>query len=68
MGAIIVDQKEAAAVLRVQERTLEAWRQRGVGPQFLRYQTGKRGVVRYKMSDLVAYIESSAVQNSAECR
>ena len=33
----MLDQEEAARFLHVQPRTLESWRQRRIGPRFVRY-------------------------------
>lgn len=45
--------KEAAAYLRMSERTLEGWRRAGRGPQFAR-PGGK--LVRYRFSDLERWL------------
>lgn len=45
----------AAAFLGVTEDLLAAWRYRGVGPPFIRYDTGK---IAYDMAMLQAYKEA----------
>jgi len=54
--------KEAATVLGVKETTLEAWRCRGGGPAFLKL----GGAVRYRESDLEAFMESRLRKNTSE--
>ena len=53
--------KEAAAILGIKSTTLEAWRCRGGGPAFLKM----GGAVRYRESDLQAFIESRIRQNTS---
>lgn len=52
----ILTEGEAAAFLRVKPRTLSQWRWRGTGPTY-----SKSGGVRYRRTDLLAFIESCAV-------
>jgi hypothetical protein len=47
---------DVAARLNVDVRTVQAWRQRGVGPRFLKIGSA----VRYRERDLEAYLEASA--------
>jgi len=54
---------EAAKYLDIDRRTLEGWRyRRNVGPKFLRY---SNRVVRYRKSDLDAFLERSVVEPEA---
>lgn len=50
----VVTEAEAAEILGVAPRTLADWRFRGVGPRYLAY---SRRSVRYRIGDLVEYIE-----------
>jgi predicted DNA-binding transcriptional regulator AlpA len=54
---------EAAALLRVAERTLADWRYRGVGPRHIRY-SGR--ALRYRLSDVDAWLESRARTSTAD--
>lgn len=54
--------KEAARYIGLTTATLEAWRCRGGGPVFLKL--GK--AVRYRESDLVAFMESRIRKNTSE--
>ena len=60
----LFDTKAAGAYPKIDPRTLEGWRYRGqVGPKFLRY-SGR--VVRYRKSDLDAFMERCAVTPQRE--
>ena len=54
--------KEAAEILGVEKTTLEAWRCRGGGPAFLKL----GGAVRYRESDLQAFMESKIMKNTSK--
>ena len=55
---------EAAQKLRVTKATLESWRCRGGGPQFVKY--GR--AIRYRPEDLYDFIEKSLCNNtSSKC-
>jgi hypothetical protein len=54
--------KRAAQELDLQKCTLEAWRTRGGGPAFIKL--GR--AVRYRLSDLKAFIESGVRQNTSQ--
>lgn len=49
----LVDEREAAAILHAEVRTLRNWRALGKGPRFRK--VGQR-MVRYHRSDLAAFI------------
>jgi hypothetical protein len=53
----ILTEREAAAKLYAKTGTLTKWRTRGRGPAYLKLS----GKIRYKLSDLEAYIEASRV-------
>ncbi len=48
---------EAAEILGLQPQTLAKWGMTGAGPKFLRLNAR---VVRYKLSDILVFLESSA--------
>lgn len=51
----LLTEADAADYLKVSPKTLESWRTRGGGPQFVRL----RGrAIRYRFNDLAAFIES----------
>jgi hypothetical protein len=49
----LVDEREAASILKTEVRTLRNWRALGKGPRFLK--VGKR-LVRYHRADLSAFV------------
>lgn len=55
--------EEAAKILGVSKFTLERWRVVGGGPRF--YRIGARAV-RYRLSDLLAFTEAGARNNTSE--
>ena len=57
-------QREAAALLRLSERTLERWRVTGEGPHFARL--GRR--IGYRLEDIDAWIASRIVASTSERR
>lgn len=58
-SAEVLDQEEAARLLRVRPRTLESWRQRRIGPRFIRYSIR---CVRYRPQDLQAWLDSQSIE------
>lgn len=59
----LLTQREAASVLCLSERTLERMRVSGLGPKHVRL--GRRSV-RYRQSDLEAYIAARVVSSTSE--
>jgi hypothetical protein len=49
---ILLDERTAAAALYVTPRTLQEWRRRGGGPQFVRISSR---CIRYRPQDLAAW-------------
>ena len=64
---LLVTEKEAADLLGLTPRTLQAWRHRGGGPEYVRVSSR---CVRYRPADLEAWAEdrlySSTSEESAE--
>jgi hypothetical protein len=58
----LVDEREAAAILAAEVRTLRNWRALGKGPRF--YKIGQR-MVRYHRDDLAAFITGDADEGEA---
>lgn len=51
--------KETAEILSTTEKTLSGWRNRGVGPKYVKSGVGaRRSSVRYRKSDLESYMKS----------
>ena len=57
LSDVAVFQEEAAEILGVSPRTMEAWRQCGEGPVYIH--VGRR--VRYRISDLEAFVTEKTV-------
>lgn len=60
------DETQAAAFLGLKRSTLESWRLNGKGPRFYRLGAGKRGRIRYKRADVIAWREAHAVETGGE--
>jgi hypothetical protein len=58
----LLTQREAAAVLRLSERTLERWRVQGIGPRFVRLNHS----IRYRQQDLDAHVASRIVTSTSQ--
>ena len=54
--------REAAALLRLSERTMERHRTAGTGPRFVRLSRA----VRYRRNDLLDYIDRSVSRSTSE--
>lgn len=48
---------ETAALLGIKRGTLELWRQKGQGPKFAKLGTASQAHIRYRRSDVAAFIE-----------
>jgi predicted DNA-binding transcriptional regulator AlpA len=64
MSTKLFNQREAAAILRLSERTLERWRVSGAGPRFAKL--GRR--IGYRQAELEAWITSRVVASTSERR
>lgn len=60
----LLSEEAAARFLGVTKRTLKQWRQDGRGPRFVK--VGRS--VRYRMTDLEAFVESHTFTNTTEAR
>ena len=49
----LLSEARAARIVNLSTRTLQKWRSLGVGPSYVRL----RGAVRYRLSDLKAFID-----------
>jgi len=59
---MLLTQREAAAVLRLSERTIERMRVQGNGPRFVRLNHS----IRYRQQDLDAYVAARVVASTSE--
>ena len=59
----LLTQREAAAVLRLSERTLERWRVQGVRLRFVRLPSRS---IRYRQQDLDAYVTAHVVSSTSQ--
>jgi hypothetical protein len=59
-GDALLAEAQAADLLNLSSRTLQAWRAKGIGPSFVR--AGR--AIRYRKRDLIAWVESNTVVRS----
>ena len=57
--------RQAAPILSESIDTLKKWRQRGLGPAYIKYESG---VIRYRLSDLWQYLDDHTVECSSRKR
>lgn len=57
----LLTERQAAAILDLSHRTLQAWRVRGGGPQFIKLGSN----VRYRPADLDAWLAENTRANTA---
>lgn len=53
----LLNTNEASEIVGIRSGTLRAWRSQGKGPKFYKA-PGKKGAVRYKLSDLLRWVET----------
>jgi predicted DNA-binding transcriptional regulator AlpA len=60
MSDKLLKTSEAALLLGTSEKTLAVWRCRGYGPHFIKIgkPDARRSAIRYRQSDISAYIEN----------
>jgi len=59
----LLTEHEAAVLLHVSPRSLQNWRVRGGGPQFVKI---NRRMVRYRASDLLSWVHAQTRSNTSE--
>ena len=59
----LLNEDEAARFLKLTRRTLQAWRLQGIGPPHVRI---SRRAVRYRVGDLVEYVEGKVRASTSE--
>jgi hypothetical protein len=57
--------RQAAPILSESVDTLKKWRQRGLGPAYIKYESG---AIRYRLSDLWQYLDDHTVECSSRKR
>lgn len=62
----VLDTPDAAKYLRLSPPTLERLRLTGGGPAFCKLTPGPRGSVRYRKSDLDAWLASRLVRSTSD--
>jgi predicted DNA-binding transcriptional regulator AlpA len=60
---LLLDERDAAASLGLQPRTLQLWRRTGEGPSFVRVSSR---CVRYRVADLESWAESRVRTSTAD--
>lgn len=59
----LLTEREAADILKISARTLEAWRTQGGGPMFIRL----RGcAIRYRQTDIEKFIECGLLKSTSD--
>lgn len=58
----LLDEHQAASLMALSVRTLQAWRTRGEGPQFIRL--GR--AVRYRRSHIVVWLDARVMASTQE--
>lgn len=58
----LLNEKQVAAITGLSPRTLQTWRLRGGGPEFLKLGTG----VRYRRDEVVAWMKRSAKSSTSD--
>jgi len=61
-GKRLLSPREVAKILGTSRSTLARWRREGKGPKYLKLGEGMFAAVRYRGSDVRAFIEGSAVE------
>ncbi|MEO6458941.1 MAG: helix-turn-helix domain-containing protein [Bdellovibrionota bacterium] len=59
----LLTEDQAGSFLNLSVRTLQAWRHRGGGPQFVRISSR---AVRYRMADLRSFTEAKIVSSTSQ--
>lgn len=54
----LLNEREAAALLKVAPQTLRTWRSKGRGPRYVRLGAGRRTSIRYDLAELETFINA----------
>lgn len=63
MTEVLLDEKQAAAFLKLKVHTMQVWRLKGYGPPHLRLSAR---AVRYRESDLNAWLQTRTRQSTSD--
>ena len=63
-GIDLVTEQMLATEMGVSRRTLQGWRQKGIGPPFLRLAKGR--LIRYRQSDIMAWLDQQKCNSTSE--
>ena len=64
----LLSSKEVAVLLGVSPSTLSRWRFEGDGPQYLKLGRGPKAIIRYRRSDVAAYLDGCSRNSTASSR
>lgn len=62
MEEAMLTSKEVAERLGITLNTLQKWRNRGVGPKYYKYGGANSAMVRYKESDVAAFMDARSIK------
>lgn len=62
----VVDERGAAEIVGLSAKTLQNKRVSGDGPPYVKLSPGKRGAVRYRVSDLESWLAGKVVHSTSE--
>lgn len=57
---------QAAELLTVRVKTLQAWRSSGTGPRYIKLGSGLRSPVRYRRSELMRFLADGERRSTSE--
>lgn len=58
----LLTSEEAAELLGVHVNTLATWRDKGEGPAYIRFGSGTRAPIKYRMRDINEWLEKQTVR------
>ncbi len=61
---IALNQKQTAETIGVSSSTLESWRREGLGPSYIKVNTGKRGRVLYPKTSIAEWLANHAIKTA----
>lgn len=62
----LLTNEEAAALIGIKPNTLEIWRVRGKGPKFIKLGESKQAPIRYRRSDVLAWLEAQTCRSTSQ--
>jgi hypothetical protein len=61
----LLDNEQTAALLGIKPNTLEIWRCKGKGPRFVKLGREKQSPIRYRRTDVAAWIEAQSFASTS---